>query len=244
MMKKIIFMLVVFGFIIYPHSSFAATSALNFTTDPVQINVYSYCDFADQNLYIGLTDSTTNGKVSELQTYLIEKNYLVMPVGVSKGYFGPLTQAALGKFQAASNITPAVGYFGPITRGYIQASCTTPGPEPIPVATSTPIISSISPTSGLAGANVTLTGSGFSSTGNTVHFDIGVVPNISSADGKTLTFQIPNVIQPACTLIKEMPCLLAIRQTTQGTYNISVYNADNLSSNTVTFEVTGNPIGI
>jgi hypothetical protein len=35
--------------------------------------------------------------------------------------FGPLTRAALAKFQAAKGISPAAGYFGPITRAYLES---------------------------------------------------------------------------------------------------------------------------
>jgi peptidoglycan hydrolase-like protein with peptidoglycan-binding domain len=39
-----------------------------------------------------------------------------MPVGVAYGYFGPLTQAAVAKWQAANGVMPAAGYWGPISR--------------------------------------------------------------------------------------------------------------------------------
>jgi peptidoglycan hydrolase-like protein with peptidoglycan-binding domain len=34
--------------------------------------------------------------------------------------FGPLTRAALARFQKANGITPAVGFFGPITRARVN----------------------------------------------------------------------------------------------------------------------------
>lgn len=79
-----------------------------------------------------LTLGSTGADVVALQTYLETKGYLVIPTGVSKGYFGPLTQSALAKYQAAMGIAPAAGYFGPITTAKVMMDCsgatpTTPG---------------------------------------------------------------------------------------------------------------------
>ncbi|MCR4325600.1 MAG: sortase [Patescibacteria group bacterium] len=54
--------------------------------------------------------------VVSLQTILEEKGFLTIPPGVAYGYFGPLTRAAVAKYQTANNISPPVGYFGPLTR--------------------------------------------------------------------------------------------------------------------------------
>ena len=68
-----------------------------------------------------LTIGSTGSDVSALQTYLEANGFLVMPVGVSKGYFGPLTKAAVAAWQSANGISPAVGYFGPISRANLNA---------------------------------------------------------------------------------------------------------------------------
>lgn len=70
------------------------------------------------------TDLTVGSKgadVVALQTWLVSKGHLVMPVGVAMGYFGPLTKAAVATYQTSVGITPAVGYFGPITRAKVNA---------------------------------------------------------------------------------------------------------------------------
>lgn len=84
-----------------------------------------------------LTLGSTGADVTSLQTYLESGQYLVMPVGVAKGYFGGLTKAALAKWQAANAISPAAGYFGPKTRAALAAMApvttvpgTTPGTTP------------------------------------------------------------------------------------------------------------------
>lgn len=52
--------------------------------------------------------------VSVLQQFLI--NAEVYPEALITGYFGPLTKAAVQRFQQEQNISPASGYFGPITK--------------------------------------------------------------------------------------------------------------------------------
>jgi len=76
-----------------------------------------------------LTIGSTGSDVVALQDMLIANGNLVMPAGVSKGYFGALTQSALAKYQVANMIAPPAGYFGPITRASIKCSgsTTTPG---------------------------------------------------------------------------------------------------------------------
>lgn len=81
-----------------------------------------------------LTIGSTGAEVTALQQWLVSKGYMVMPAGVAYGYFGPLTQSALAKYQAEAGISPAAGYFGPITRAKLNATApttpTTPGTTP------------------------------------------------------------------------------------------------------------------
>lgn len=71
-----------------------------------------------RNLMLG----STGNDVVMLQSFLETKGLLVMPIGISKGYFGGLTKAALVKYQTEENIVPAYGYFGPFTRAKVSAS--------------------------------------------------------------------------------------------------------------------------
>ena len=69
-----------------------------------------------------LTIGARGADVVALQTILEEESLLTVPAGVSKGFFGPLTQAAVARYQAQSSISPAVGFFGPITRAYVNVN--------------------------------------------------------------------------------------------------------------------------
>jgi peptidoglycan hydrolase-like protein with peptidoglycan-binding domain len=76
---------------------------------------------ATYNFTRDLTIGSTGADVVVLQDFLITKGHLVMPAGVSKGYFGSISAAALAKYQASVGISPAAGYFGPITRAHFNA---------------------------------------------------------------------------------------------------------------------------
>lgn len=74
------------------------------------------------NFTSNLTLGSTGNEVIELQLFLEQQGFLVMPSGVSKGYFGSLTKSALSRYQAAKFISPSVGYFGPLTRESVNAT--------------------------------------------------------------------------------------------------------------------------
>jgi peptidoglycan hydrolase-like protein with peptidoglycan-binding domain len=75
--------------------------------------------------------------VKALQKFLNANGFVLTPSGAGSpgqetDYFGSLTQAALSKFQAANNISPASGYFGPVTRALID------GQQPTSATSATP----------------------------------------------------------------------------------------------------------
>ncbi len=61
-----------------------------------------------------LTIGSTGPEVISLQDNLISRGFLVMPAGVAKGHFGPLTQAALNKYRAslATPVAPSTQLAG------------------------------------------------------------------------------------------------------------------------------------
>ncbi|MDP3770205.1 MAG: glycosyl hydrolase [bacterium] len=97
-----------------------------------------------------------------------------------------------------------------------------------------PIVTAITPPSGPIGIEVTVTGTGFTPTGNRINF-AGVsnaVIKLNSPDGKTLSFTIPAT---PCDQLKGDSCIAKVLD--PGTYSISVTNA-NGTSNEVMFAVT------
>ena len=96
------------------------TSCLNFT----------------YNLYLGSTDSQTNGEVSALQKFLAQDSS-IYPEGLITGYFGPATEKAVQRWQAKNNIvssgspdTTGYGVVGSKTRAAIRKSCGTTSISP------------------------------------------------------------------------------------------------------------------
>jgi len=69
------------------------------------------CSFFQADLYLGLR----NQEVVCLQEFLKSLGPQIYPEGLVTGYFGPLTQAAVKRYQASQNII-TTGYFGPLTR--------------------------------------------------------------------------------------------------------------------------------
>jgi hypothetical protein len=72
------------------------------------------------------TGSLLGSEVKALQQYLNAHGYTIAAsgtgsIGNETTTFGPLTKAALVKYQKAKGITPAVGYFGPLTRAAVNA---------------------------------------------------------------------------------------------------------------------------
>lgn len=106
-----------------------------------------------------------------------------------------------------------------------------------PATANTPVISNLSPSSGPVGTQVTITGSGFTATGNTIQFDIYSFINVPATNnGSSLTFYVPSTLyynncQPGNV------CPNIARMTTVGDYAVSVSN-NNGTSNAMTFTVS------
>ena len=199
-----------------------------------------------------LTLGSTGADVINLQQTLVAQGYLVMPIGVSYGYFGPLTQSAVAKWQAVKGISPAVGYFGPISRSVMatQTSPTNPistVPTPLPSVTPTPSVSLPStdtpslpgmrpnriilfrttPYEVRPGDAITLDGSGFSKTLNKVYFDGSYDVTATSTNGAVMKVIVPGGLS-------------------EGKHNLSVSNVLGTSNSDnpniiISIKVTNNP---
>lgn len=86
--------------------------------------------------------------VTELQTALQAKGFLTMPSGVAHGYFGPLTRAAVAKYQVSVGL-PGSGVFDPATRAKLVLEQPQAAVKPTLPATA---IATFAPTSVLASA--------------------------------------------------------------------------------------------
>ncbi len=94
---------------------------------------------------------------------------------------------------------------------------------------------SLAPYSGSVGRQVVITGSGFTSTENTIHFGAGVIPYLISQDHTTLVFTVPSSLDPLC-FFSNPRCLMASQMVQPGMYPVSVSNA-NGTSNALNFTV-------
>jgi hypothetical protein len=87
-------------------------------------------------------------------------------------------------------------------------------------------LSSVVPLQGKVGTSVTLTGTGFTSSDNMIHFGVGGSRNVSSYNnGTTMTFVVPSYVSP-CDLIQSgYVCGAPVSPVTPGVYPIYVTNS-------------------
>jgi hypothetical protein len=95
-----------------------ATSGNTSVTSPTIGTVGQVLGATAFNFTANLGFGSRGTDVVELQKTLIEGGYL--RAGLSTGYFGPLTKAAVTKWQRANSI-PSTGFFGPLSRAHINA---------------------------------------------------------------------------------------------------------------------------
>ena len=240
----------------------------------------SSCVNPTQNLSYGSRGS----EVTQLQSFLSNRNYPGGGSWMITGYFGVATRAAVRNFQQEMGLSQT-GMLDAATRDAIyRVSCGitsvqaggTYVPNYVPNYTTYPYlytnpantypysytptytpsvcdtnygflntsgwfqyqncgpyaqgpvsISYLSPMSGAVGDTVTIYGNGFSQRGNTVYFGIGVISNLSSADGKSISFTVPSQLSG-----------YGSQQVTIGTYNVSVRNGSGYTSGSLPFAVT------
>ena len=112
-------------------------------------------------------------------------------------------------------------------------------------------IVSISPDLGTSGAQITVSGSGFTPTGNRLRFRrtaqpglTGLTTGFPSADGRTISFDVPLTLCPPCSFTTP-PCLAPCFRIADGDFQVSVVNGNGIS-NSLRFLVSSadGPIGV
>ncbi|MBP9669508.1 MAG: IPT/TIG domain-containing protein [Candidatus Pacebacteria bacterium] len=95
-------------------------------------------------------------------------------------------------------------------------------------------LSSIQPNAGSAGTTVVLTGSGFSTTGNDIHFGIGGTRNVAAINSSTIYYTVPHYVSPCDFTVGLCSAPAVLVQ--NGSYPLYVTNAQG-TSQTFTFTV-------
>lgn len=205
----------------------------------------SFCFSFNTNLGVG----SNGGDVSALNTAL-SKGGFVSSQNNSGATFDEALASAVSSFQEryrSEILTPAglssgTGYLGARTRAKLNSlyGCGNSNGT-VFVPSSQLSISSISPSSGTTGTQVTILGSGFTLSENRIKFgssgsDNSPLYSVGSLDGRTLAFSVPSTIYYACQY-NTPACLPPVAMIEPGTYSVSVINT-NGTSNQVTFTVT------
>lgn len=197
------------------------------------------------NLFIGVTDASTGGAVTRLQTFLAERGFFDSR-HLGTGRFGPITRAAVIRFQGAREIPPT-GFVGPITRASISSfGCgINPTPSPVPTpAEPAPDLQSLEPSSAATGDTVTITGSGFTTSNNVLIDGMLMAQNVPVASTvsvscmvgdttcqaglrQTLRFTVRDYVAPHCP--PGMFCAAIVRPITSGKYLLTVQNDNGIS---------------
>jgi IPT/TIG domain-containing protein len=107
-----------------------------------------------------------------------------------------------------------------------------------PRAAVLPHLDSLSPTMGPIGTQVTAHGTGFTAEDNLVLFDgFGAIPHVASNDGTTISFTVPEYLDPYCRFI-DPPCGHPSVHVERKRYQITVQNTQGITG-TLSFTVTG-----
>ena len=222
--------------------------AILFSATPAFAQVY-YPNYASTASCTTLTRDMSvgsrNSEVLTLQRFLVAQNYPGGGNWMLTGYFGRATEQAVRNFEQQAGLY-VTGTVNAATRSAIQnASCggsiypnynyTYPtyqsysgcqyyNCEPQSGSLS---ITYISPNAGAVGSVVTIYGYGFSTEGNTVHLGNGIIANIRSFDGRSLSFTVPAQLSGYGTQMTQLM-----------TYNLYVTNQLGQNSNSTQFTVT------
>jgi len=230
--------------------------ALTFTTvlkwGSVGADVQMLQNFLNIN---GFSVGVADGKFGP-KTHLAVQSFQGLHGLTSDGFVGKMTLAVINNIIALnsvsissstssnsqiSNTNTSSGQTGGTTSTNTSSFTLVVNPTTIVNSIPVPILSSLSVNSGPVGTSVTITGSGFTATGNKVSFgNTGVQDspnyNLSSSNGQILVFTVPFGNFMSCWTATPS-CGAPAYQITAGAYNVSVSNASG-TSNALSFTVT------
>lgn len=203
----------------------------------------AFADTGCVSVYRTLSRGSRGADVTRLQQFLSVQGYPGSGSWMITGYYGAATVTAVYDFQATHGLSQtgvvdsatsaalnsvSCGYGTVVPQtGVIYQSVTTPA-YTSSYGYTTPTLFSISPNSGASGTTVTVTGTGFTSTNNTVSFGSVTIPNITSLDGRTISFVVPQYLNGS-----------VYGQIALGTYNLTVTNGAGYTSNAQSFTISG-----
>lgn len=99
----------------YPLRRVVFTDAIPNDSSPARIEPEDSIEPIADPFYRTLNIGHRGADVVELQTFLEKKGVLIIPAGISKGYFGPLTRSAVARYQTSVGL-PATGVFDSVTK--------------------------------------------------------------------------------------------------------------------------------
>ena len=156
----------------------------------------SACLSLSYSLSADLTDARTNGEVTKLQQFLAQ-DPSIYPAGLITGYFGPMTEAAVQRWQARNGVvssgspdTTGYGYVGPRTRAAMACG----GSADSTVTNTTPTNSQITPYATPKSSVLTSDQIKVTSPGNTT-VSIGATVKITYIVGSNIVSGNPAIIE-------------------------------------------------
>jgi hypothetical protein len=206
-------------------SSLSATSG----TPGTPITVYgSGFDAISNSVYVGGTTlsnvPSANGSMLTFNLPSVTGGAVSISVGNSRGTSNALTFNVIG-------VPGPCGAYPYENCTYPTYPPTYPPTQPCATPYNCPqgqmSINYLTPQSGAVGTNVTIFGYGFTSSNNTVHFGNGIIANLRSFDGTSLSFSVPSTLSG-----------FGYQPIGLGTYNVSVTNGWGSTSNPVPFTIT------
>ncbi len=158
--------------------------------------------------------------------------------GKIDGIYGPITDSAAKNYyiKYPISIVPLPPLLVPAsTSTPLSVSSPKPIPSPLPIIKVKPQISSLSPSSGVVGTEVTINGTGLS--GSTIYFGgypIQTSSRFTTDNDTRLTFIVPSSLSNCSSINKVCAQMVILVQA--GKYEVYVSNS-NGTSNSITFEV-------